>query len=77
VEKFILDFMKEQKNPTDTKSAIRGRPDRNKVIQEKDKYVSFQFSLKKSTIAKIRTYKKKSDIPEIDKNLFLNLSSYS
>lgn len=68
VERFILDFIKNQKNPTDN-TATRGRPERTKVIQEKDKYVSFQFSLKKSTIRKIRTYKIKPDTPELDKNI--------
>jgi len=69
VEKFILNFMNNQKNPTNEESATRGRPERDKVIKETDKYVSFQFSLKKSTITKIRLYKKKPDIPELDKNV--------
>ncbi len=68
VERFILKFIKNPKAITD-EIAIRGRPERDKVIDEKEKYTSFQFSLKKSTITKIRSYKKKPDVSELDKNV--------
>ena len=48
----------------------KGRPKKNKPIDEINKYESFQFPLKKSTIQRIRDYKKKKDnVPNLDRNV--------
>jgi len=69
VENFILNFIKNPKKVTEALTATRGRPERDKLIADDDKYISFQFSLKKSTITRIRKYKKLDDVPELDKNV--------
>ena len=69
VEHFILNFIKNHNNYTKELSATKGRPVTNKVIAVNDKYTSFQFSLKKSTITKIRKYKKLTGVPDLDKHV--------
>lgn len=68
IEKFVLSFIKDYKNSTD-ESTTRGRPKKDKIISIDDKYIPFQFPLKKSTIRKIRDYKRKEDVPNLDKNV--------
>lgn len=68
IEQYILDFMKNPING-DIETPKRGLPNKNTTIHSIDKYESFQFSLKKSTIKRIRLYKKKEDMPSLDKNV--------
>lgn len=67
VEAFILKFMKDPKPLTDV-ILPTGKPPKGKVIEDIDICVPFSFGLKKSTIKKIRAYKKKEGLPNLDKN---------
>lgn len=67
VERFILDFIKNQSNPTE-EAATKGRPPLGKNMVDIDKYTPFQFSLKKSTIKKIQNYKEQNKF-DLDKNV--------
>ena len=68
IEAFILKFIKST-TPYELNHVSQGRPFKGKAIDPLDKYESFQFSLKKSTIKRIREYKKKENMPELDKNI--------
>jgi len=67
-EKFILNLIKNIKKDS-TENPVRGRPHRDKQINNINKYVPFQFSLKNSTIDKIKEHKKNGNVPNLDKNL--------
>ena len=70
VETFILNFIQKPVNVTDDISiTTKGRPKKKENLDKINKYKSFQFSLKKSTIQKIRDYKKKENMPNLDKNV--------
>ena len=66
-EKFILDFIKVKGKDIATTQTKRGRPSQKRDISEI--YEPFNFSLKISTIQKIREYKTNSDYPSIDRAL--------
>ncbi len=68
VEKFILDFIKDPKSLTN-KIIKRGTPGKDRKIEDDDKFTDFTFSFKKSTILKIRAYKKKHDMHNLDRNV--------
>lgn len=68
VEKFTLDFIKDPKNLTN-EIIKRGTPGKIRKIEDDDKFTDFTFSFKKSTILKIRAYKKKPDVPNLDRNV--------
>lgn len=67
IENFILNFIS---SPIDNTTPIkRGRPEfKNKPIIM-NQYKSFQLSLKKSTISKIKKYKKLGNNPKLDSNV--------
>ncbi len=70
VETFILNFILKPANVTDDiPLTTKGRPKKNKTINEINKYESFQFPLKKSTIQRMRDYKKNGNTPNLDKNV--------
>jgi len=73
VENFILNFFNNNNNNNNYKRSInkpkRGRPCKNQELKNIDKYTPLSFSLKKSTINKIKQHKKKRNTLNINTRL--------
>jgi len=72
VETFILNLIKNNITSI-VNNPKRGRPKTNHSIKSIDKYMSFQISLKNTTIKKIKEHKTNGNIPNIDKSLEAHL----